>query len=225
MNTLSLALYSEGSTDNRFLPSIIVNTARHILDNHHQNETGVSPIRLIEVQNKNKRPEAILQAAYEASENHALIVHADADHPKADNARNERFDPGLHLVQQKNGNLCKNLLPIIPIQAIEAWMLADCEMLLIELRTDLSARELGIPEKASLVESISKPKLRLNEAIARVNKYRRPHQRVNIRFLYEPLGQRIRLDRLKQLNAYKQFEKELTQVFIDLNLIPTTHRT
>lgn len=38
MNRLSLALYCEGSTDNRFLPPIIEKTARSILDEHRQNQ-------------------------------------------------------------------------------------------------------------------------------------------------------------------------------------------
>src|SRR5438105_11064431 len=105
MSTLSLALYNEGSTDNRFLPPVIENTARRILDQHHQDNTGVSGVRLIEVKNKKKRATAILQAAYEASGYHALIVHTDADHPKADKARYERFEPGLQLVQQIEGHL------------------------------------------------------------------------------------------------------------------------
>src|SRR5579872_581822 len=164
MSSLSLALYSEGSTDNRFLPPIIEKTSRYILDEHQQNHIAVSTPGLITVKGKN-RTESIIRAAYEASGYDALIVHADADHPKSHKARAERFDPGFHQVQQATGPLCKCLIPIIPIQAIEAWMMADYELLLSELGTKLRPIDLGIPEHAMQVESIAKPKLRLKSAV------------------------------------------------------------
>jgi len=224
MNTLSLALYNEGSTDNRFLPPIIAKTARSILDNHQQNHVGVSEIRIIEVRRK-KRPESILQAALAASGYHALIVHADADHPQAYKARNERFEPGLQLVQQTNGDLCKNLLPIIPIQAIEAWMLADYQSLLMVIGTEMHPREFGIPEKAYQVESIAKPKRKLEEAMRKAYASRTKRRRkTDIDFLYEPMGERISLERLSQVPSYQQFIEDLTQTLENIELIPRIHR-
>lgn len=225
MNTLSLALYSEGPTDNRFLPSVIRKTARCILDEHLQSHIEISAIHSIEVKKKN-RPESILQAAYDASGYHALIIHADADSPKADRARGERYEPGLRLIQQASGYLCKSLLPIIPIQAIEAWMLADFELLLAKIGTKLHPDDLNIPEKASMVESISKPKRRLEEAVQRAYVERSKRRRdTDIAFLYEPMGEETNLERLKQVPSYNQFVYDLTEVLASLQFIPFTHRT
>jgi hypothetical protein len=213
-------LYCEGPTDNRFLPPIIEKTARYILDALQLRHVSVSSLQVIEVKRK-KRPESILKAAQAASGYDVLIVHADADYPKSNKARNERFDPGLRLVQQTNGYLCKCLVPIIPIQAIESWMMADYKLLLSEIGTKLRPIDLGIPENAIQVESISKPKLRLKSAVhmAYASRSKR-HRQIDIDFLYEPLGQSISMERLKQVPSYQQFVNDLTEVLTDLYPIP-----
>jgi len=217
---LALALYGEGTTDERFLTLIIQRTSRKILAEHRQNNRSivlVEPIKLFE--KKPTREENILQAAIQAFSYQALIVHSDADNPSNHKALKERILPGFHLVERSKEAMCEKLLPIIPIQAIEAWMLADYEVICTEVRTDLTARELGIPEKAKQVEAISKPKLRLNEAVSKINKQLRPQQKIEVYSLYEPPGRKIRLERLMQLSAYQQFVNDLTDTMKTLNLI------
>lgn len=221
MSTLLLALYCEGSTDHRFLPPVISQTARRILDNHQRNNTDVASIRLVEVKKK-KRPESILQAAREALGFHALIVHTDADYPSPDKAWYERFEPGYKLVQQTKEDVGRDLLPIIPVQAIEAWMLADYELLLEEIGTKLNAYDLDIPVKANQVEAISKPKLRLKKAIRTAYAGRsKRHREIDIDFLYQPIGERIKLERLMEVPSYVQFVEDLTDTLRTLNVIPT----
>ena len=223
MSTLLLALYCEGSTDHRFLPPVISQTARRILDSHQRNNIDVASIRLVEVKKK-KRPESILQAAREALGFHALIVHADADHPSPDKAWDERFESGYKLVQQTKEDICRDLLPIIPVQAIEAWMLADYELLLEEVGTKLSAYDLDIPVKASQVEAISKPKQRLKKAVRTAYASRsKRHRAIDIDFLYQAMGERIKLERLMEVRSYVRFEEDLTGTLKNLNIIPTIH--
>jgi Domain of unknown function (DUF4276) len=217
---LALALYGEGNTDDRFLTLIIQRTSRMILAEYRKSNVSVASVEAVKLfEKKQTREENILQAARQASRYQALIIHSDADYPSYHKALKERILPGFHLVQRSTEGVCEKLIPIIPIQAIEAWMLADYEVLCAEIRTDLSAQELGIPEKAKQVESISKPKLRLNEAVSKVNKQLRPHQRIDVNFLYEPLGSKVRLERLNQLSAYQQFVNDLTDTLKSLNLI------
>lgn len=217
---LALALYGEGTTDNRFLTQIILRTSRKILAEYGKsniNVASVEPITLFE--KSTTREENILEAARQAFRYHALIVHSDADYPSNHKALNERILPGFRLVERSTEAVCDKLLPIIPVQAIEAWMLADYETLCMEVRTDLTAREVGIPEKAKQVEAISKPKLRLHDAVTKMNKQLRPQQRIDVSSLYEPLGRKIRLERLMQLSAYQQFVNDLTGIMKSLNLI------
>lgn len=149
---VALALYAEGDTDDRFLTAIIQRTTRKILTEHRSKNftiVPVEPIKLSEM--RATRAENILQAARQAFSNQALIIHSDADHPSRVKAFVDRINPGLKLVEQSNEAVCEKVLPIIPVQAIEAWILADYQLLRTELRTDLSARDLGIPERAKQV--------------------------------------------------------------------------
>ena len=220
MGTLSLALYCEGSTDKRFLTPVITKTSREVLNTYQQIQIEVLPIHIIETEKRRQR-EAILSAARQARGYHALIIHADADDPEPYKARSERFEPGYALVQQVQEDICKDLLPIIPVQAIKAWMLADHELLLEEIGTRMRPDELNIPTKANLVEAISKPKQRLRQAVQLAYASRRKRQRdIDIDFLYEPLGERIRLERLNSVSSYNQFVHELTTTLKKLTLIP-----
>lgn len=220
MANLALALYAEGSTDDDFLPLIIQRTTQVILVRYGQRRIIVPAIELIKLdEKKSTRAECILQAATLANRYHALVVHSDADHPNREKALQERIQPGFDLVQQSSTAMCKNLLPIIPIQTVEAWMLVDHEMLRAELRTRLSTQDLEIPEKAKLVEAIAKPKQRLEEAVSKANRQLRLRQRIEVRSLYGPLGKKIRLERLSQLAAYQQFVQDLTSTLKKLNMI------
>jgi hypothetical protein len=226
MNMLVLGLYVEGSTDHRFLSSVIERTTQQVLLQHEQIDTDplIIPIQLTTEQKKD-RAESILQAARSASGFHILIVHADADSPASSKALVERIEPGLKLVQETQEDVCRDLVPIIPVQAVEAWMLADHERLLAEVRTTMHPPMLGIPERAIQVESIAKPKQLLKEVVRKAYASQNSRRRdTGIDFLYEPIGERISLERLRQLPSYQQFVVDLTETLVILDFIPRMHR-
>jgi hypothetical protein len=226
MKVLVLGLFVEGSTDYDFVPPVIRRTTEQILAQHDQSgiyEASVLIIQLTTNQKKD-RAESILQAACDAYGYHALIVHSDADDPEPSKAIFERIEPGFKLVQETNENACKDLVAIIPVQAIEAWILADYELLLREVGTDLKANDLGIPEIAKYVQKISKPKRRLEEAVQKAYASRSRRMReIDIRFLYQPIGEKINLKRLQQVPSYLQFVEDLTETLTNLNLIQRVH--
>lgn len=219
MDTLSLALYCEGSTDSRFLRPIIRETSTQVLLANDRSDVEVLSVEIMLREVKEQR-EAILAAARKARDYHALIIHADADDPQPYKARSERYDPGYTLVQQTQEDICKDLLPIIPVQAIEAWMMADYELLLTEIGTDLSPVDLHIPVSASHVETLTKPKMKLKQAvqIAYASRSRRRRD-TDIDFLYEPVGERINLERLKLVPSYNRFVSDLTATLRQLDFI------
>lgn len=222
MKTISLGLYCEGSTDRRFLSPIITRTSRQLLDSRERYDIEILPIHPIEIATKTQE-EAIVLAAREAAGDHILIIHADADHPNTRKARRERFEPGYQSVQRIGDAICKDVLPVIPVQAIEAWMLADHEQLRIAIGTNMDSHTLGIPEKARMVEAIARPKQRLREVVqkAYANRPRRRRE-TDLAFLYQPLGELSNLDRLSELPAYRQFVAELTDAMEKLGFILRT---
>ena len=222
MKNLALALYSEGVTDQRFLQDIIRRTSRRILDQYGQNTIKVQPVDSIEFSKMRLRlNECILQAAYKACKHHVLIVHCDADHPTSERALQERFLPGYELVQQTNEHLCKSLVPIVPVQITEAWMLAaDHDLLREVMGTNLSAQNLGLVNRARQVEADPNPKQTLKQIMQKAYAERpRRHREADINPLYALLGRQINLDRLINVPSYKQFMEDLTEALRSLELI------
>jgi hypothetical protein len=178
MKMLLLALYAEGSTDARFLPPIIRRTAEKIIAQHGQGFADVSEPMIVPKQQDRRREDGILSAAYHVYGYHVLIVHSDADDRTPDRALSERIQPGFKLVSRTNGEVCKHLIPVIPVQMIEAWMLADHNALRTIIETDMSPKNLGLPSKPAEVERDANPKRTLNEVIQRAISDR-PHRRDN----------------------------------------------
>jgi len=160
-----------------------------------------------------------LQAARQAANYHILIIHADADHRTADRALKERFYPGHSLVQQSAEDVCRCVLPIVPIQTTEAWMLADPKALKAALGTSPKALNLGLPSKAKLVETDSNPKQTLKMIIGKANIHRPRHRHIELNSLYAILGRTIDLSLLRNVPAYQRFGDDLESTFKAINLI------
>ena len=220
MKQIVLALYTEGPTDDRFLPFLVQKTTRHILAQNKQKTVLLSVESIHVLKEKRSREECILEAARQSAIYDALIVHSDADNRTYRQTKELLFDAGSKLVHSSYKHVCKNLLPIIPIRMVESWMLADFEVLQKVLRTNLKARDLGLPERARQVEMVARPKQVLEQAMIKAQAQRsRRHQQVDIGTLYEPIGEKISLERLSQVPSYKQFVVDLTATLKLLNLL------
>lgn len=223
MTVLVLAFYAEGPTDEQFLPLIIQRTVQQILIERGRTTVDIlEPILLRHLIDRKKYPsqaERLLQAGHRAAGYHALIIHADADHPTSERAMRERIQPGLRLIQQTRERVCEYLIPLIPVQMTEAWLLADPEALRTVIGTQVATQKLGLPERIHQVESDPDPKETLRQVVqnALADQPRR-RRRLNLGSLYEPLARQIRLERLWQVPAYQQFVHHLTEALIVLHL-------
>lgn len=223
MTTLITALYAEGRTDERFLPVILQRTLVDLLGHRSNRVVDVWLPMLVKPDQKSSRAEDILAVARKATGSHLLFVHADADHLTWTKALSERVLPGISLVQERltaGEAVCRDLVPVIPVQMVEAWMLADPEALRATVGTVLSPDELGIPMQAHEIEGEARPKERL-AAIMRAAYAQRPRRRrsVNIGDLYQPLADQVSLERLNRLPAYRQLVGDLTTALTSLGFI------
>lgn len=219
MNTLVMGLYVEGPTDNRFLSVIIQRTAEHILLQHNRPEVVVlEPIIIKKHPDISRRSESLLQAARDASGFHSLIVHTDADGPTRDDAYRYRFEPGNRLIQASTENVCKDIVPIIPVYMIEAWMLADID----QFRKALGIKfrqESGLRFGAKHVESYRDPKFTIDKIIQQTYPDK-PQNWLRIRGeLYADLAPMIHLNKLNEIPAYQHFVYDLTTTLKSINFI------
>jgi Domain of unknown function (DUF4276) len=204
-NILTIAYSVEGSTDVRFLQGVIQRTfeeAALLCDG----DIDAFPAIPIPNPKKGNFIENTIEIARQANDMgiNVLCIHSDADSGSDDSAFEYKIDPAFRVVHDSLLPICKNLVAIVPVQMSEAWMLADRPVLKNEMGTDRKDADLGIAKKP---ETIADPKFAIEEAVrkAQVDKPKKSRT-ITIGDLYQPIGQKIRLNVLDGLPSYRKFK-------------------
>jgi len=100
----------------------------------------------------------------------------------------------------------------------EAWMLSDKELLKAEIGTSKSDAELGI-QKSPEVYPDPKQVIEMAIRIARQDLTRRYRRKLTIAELYSLMGQKIALNKLKNLSSYQKFKEAVRDAFNSLNYL------
>jgi hypothetical protein len=88
------------------------------------------------------------------------------------------------------------------------------------LETKLSLKDLGLYKQGKLVEKYADPKKVLHEVVRKTHP-RKLHSWARVaRELYEQLATEIRLEKLEQVPACRQFKDDLTTLLKDLRFLP-----
>lgn len=220
MIQITIGLNTEGKTDVRFLKSIVKRTFEGIA---FDCRTDIEILDIVTVKApKGGFTQAMLEASREGVTQYGiniLCIHADADSPDSKAVWNHKFVPFLkRLSEMDDKAYCKTVVPVIPVQMTEAWMLADKDLLRRILnagnRTD---QDLGIGKAP---EAYADPKDRIAEAlrIAQEGVSRRRYQ-VKINDLYGEIGRDIELDALRKLPSFNRFEQEVRSAFQEMNYL------
>jgi hypothetical protein len=212
MKTLSLALYAEGTTDYRFLAIVIQSAVEKILFEHQCPDIAVVEPTLIMDVEGHTESDKIFSAAQNAQGAHLLFVHLDADTRTVERAKAERFYPGQNRVVSSNDSVCKDLVPVVPVKNIEAWLVSDYEAFCKVVGTKASERELGLPSHPRLVESLPDPKRTFREALRIAHSMRRKRSNYHPGEYYELLARTIKMESLLKVPAFKIFYDELTEM-------------
>lgn len=221
MKQLFIGLIAEGTTDIRFLKSVIEKSIQE-LSWQCDNQVEIFPVREI-VAEGDGFVEKMLAASECAWQNYgisALCIHADSDARTIDSVMLNKFDPFISaLKSMPEEEYCKHIIPTIPIQMIESWMLADKELLkrLINAR-DMSDADLGLDRAP---ESYADPKSAIENAIRRAmaEQPKKKRNLVGISDLYEILGNRLSLERLRTIPSFAKFEENVIIVFKNMGLM------
>ncbi len=213
-----IAFATEGSTDKRFLESVIKRTFEDVAIDCLQELEIFDPIHIEKVIGRIE--EKALDYALQALDNGAsiLCIHVDADDRTDEKAFNERIDPAFEKIRNTETELCKNLVAIVPVQMTEAWMLADKELLKRQLGTNKNDEELGINKNP---EDFSDPKEIIESAIREAKNQRTKRQRCELTIgeLYQPIGEKIQLNKLDILPSYQKFKEAVRNSFKKLGYL------
>ena len=221
MKQLFIGLIAEGTTDIRFLKSVISKSIQE-LSMLCDNQVEIFDPKEIKADGDdfvNK----MLTASKRAWQDYGitiLCIHTDSDNRSADNAMQFKFTPFFNaLKEMPEEEYCKHIVPTIPIQMIESWMLADKDLLkqLINAK-EISETDLGIDRQP---ESYADPKSVIEEAIrkAMLNQPKKKRNQIGIADLYELLGNRLSLDKLRTIPSFTQFETNVINVFKEMGLM------
>lgn len=221
MMQLFVGLIAEGTTDIRFLKNVIYRSIQE-LSWQCNNQVEVFDIREIIAEgdsfiNKMLAASKCAQQEYGLS---ALCIHADSDARSIKEVMENKFIPFFEALENMpEDEYCKHIIPTIPIQMIESWMLADKE-LFKQLINAVGIRDidLGI-EKAP--ETYSDPKHTIENAIriAMSGQSKKKRDQISISDLYEVLGNRLELDKLRAIPSFTNFEENILKVFREKKLI------
>lgn len=108
-------------------------------------------IEILDVQDVPVSKKTFVDSVFEASKYAytelgllVLCIHADADSKDDSDTFQNKINPAVDkIVNAIDKDLCKLLVPLVPIVMTESWMLADKELLREEIGTNMSFSELG----------------------------------------------------------------------------------
>ena len=221
MYQLFVGLIAEGNTDVRFLKNVIAHAMRDISWECNR-DIEVFDIRIIRAAGPNF-VEKMLAASSAASKQFGLSVlciHADSDHRTIQSVLDNKFSPFFaELAHKDDAGYCKQIIPTIPIQMIESWMLADKELLKQLINASgMRDIDLGLERPP---ESYSDPKVAIENAIS-ISMSHLPKKRrdsISISNLYETLGNRLSLNLLREIPSFVFFENNVRKAFQNLGLM------
>ena len=215
-------LFTEGTTDIRFLESIVRKTLEDVaFECQGQIETEVKTIEI------NKTGfgfvEQVLLASKKGINDYGIMllcVHTDSDNDTDKRVVESKIIPAIKSLEDQNETeYCKLLVFLIPVYMTEAWMLADKELLKSEIGTQLSNFDLGIH---AMPEGITNPKETIINAIRIVQSdltRRKRNRGLDISELYQIIGQKLELSQLENLESYRKFKESLKSAFKELGFL------
>lgn len=217
-NILTVGFSGEGGSDHLFLPGVIQRTFETVAFDC-ESDIDVYPLIHLQSPHLGTAIENYTNLAIEACNRglQVLCIHTDADDDSDEDALRHRINPAFNQIMKMQGGVCKVLVPIIPVHMIEAWMLADKELLKREIGTNLSDQDLGIARNP---EKIADPKQVVIDAIRIAQQELPPKRRqLKIEALYQPLGQTVSLEALRRIDSYKKFELAVKSALVKLNYL------
>ncbi|WP_310555946.1 DUF4276 family protein [Flavobacterium sp.] len=219
-NFILTGLFTEGTTDNRFLESVVKRTLEEVAFDC----TGDIDVDLeiIKIDKKDLSfSDQVLEASKSAFEKFSILllfVHTDSDETNDELIFASKIIPAQKRLSDQDGSsYCKEMIAIVPIHMTEAWMIADRELLKSEIGIDKTDTELGIhlnPERLKNPKNIIEEIIRLSKED---ETKRKRNKGLNISDLYQIMGQKIELSELEKLPSYLKFKNSLIEKLKQLN--------
>lgn len=222
MKQIMIGFVAEGTTDIRFLENIVYRTFEDVACRQCDDEIEIIPYNIKVFDKGDTFTEMVLntsKASIEQAGAMTLVIHTDSDTDTYEQRFEHKFAPALEaLAEYKDDyNYCSVITPLIPVRMMEAWMLADLDLLKEQIGTNKSNSDLGLSRDP---ETIADPKALITEVIrVATSDLSKRRQRLTISELYGVMGGSISLDRLNRLHSYQKFVESVVETYRQLGYI------
>ena len=217
-----IGIVTEGTTDIRFLKSIVERTFTQVALDSCRGDIEIYVEELKGVDKGNSFAELMVNASKAAIDQMGamtVVIHTDSDVDTYEERYQHKFIPALEKITrlQDDNHYCKQITPLITVRMVEAWMLADKELLKSEINTRMSDAQLGI---SRMPEKIADPKGVIEEAIRIATEHLpRKRYRISIADLYGSIGASISLESLSRLDSYMRFRNSVYETYQSLGYV------
>lgn len=215
-----IGLIVEGTTDSRFLESVVKRTFDDIafectceieifLQLIDVDKSGLSFIEFVDKASRIGCKEYSIMV---------LCVHSDADDKTDEATFRDRIIPAIeYLCEKDRQQYCTLLAPLVPVRMMESWMLADKSLLKKEIGTNKPDNDLGIDRKP---ETYQDPKEIINNAIRIAQRdLSKRRRKLSIGELYQAIGQKVSLAELDKLDSYRKFKETVREAYRSLGYL------
>ena len=222
MKQIMIGLVAEGTTDLRFLDSIVYRTFEDIACRQCNDDIEIITYNIKDVDRGDSFTEMLLNASKASIEQTGamtLVVHTDSDTDTYAERYEHKFIPALETLEEYKDdyNYCSIITPLIPVRMMEAWMLADLDLLKEQIGTSKSDSDLGLLRAP---ETIADPKTLISEAIRiATDGLPKRRQRLTISDLYGVVGGSLSLEKLSRLPSYQKFVESVEETYRKLGYI------
>ena len=198
-NVLIVGLSGEGDTDRRFFTPIVQRTFTDLLTSGPGQVDCLDPFWVGVAKGAD-----IAEAALRSGREYHLLFccHADQDrNGYAQTETNQLLAARTILANQTEAY--PPLIPILPKEETESWMLCDGDALRRVTFSTQSNADLGLHGNP---ERYADPKAKLREVLEVINAEPRRYYDVELGPLYEELGTEVSLEQLRGLGSFRRFE-------------------
>jgi hypothetical protein len=221
MSQLFVGLYAEGYTDYQFLKPVVEKALTELVYDLVPQEVEILVFEVY-VDHGDTFVDRVISASQKGFEDFgimALIVHSDADSLDDRGCFEYKMEPALESIKTSvNANLCREVVPVVPIYETESWMLANKDILKKFLNTNKTDAQLNIDGHP---ETISRPKERIEEAIriAKAHLPKKIRNNLAISDLYSIMGDTLETRDFGYLRSYQTFSDKLRDLLVNLGYI------
>ena len=215
---LTIGLFAEGTSDDQFLSAIIQRTFDEVGAEFERGPQLDVPPPIPVKGSGDDFPSKLLDAARNATRFgvQLLCVHVDSDKFTTAEIDAYKLTPGFAAVHGHGASaVCRRLVPLVPVRAMEAWMLADKDLFRQFVGTPLSNQQLGLGRPP---ERYPRPKDDIAQAL-RIAQQARKGKAYTINDLYAPMGDQLSLDKLYALDSYRTFRKAVREALEQLGYL------